>query len=161
LRSQNFGIYQQEQLKLNLFCSAARAAKDFGICQQEQFTQIDCISFCRAEKFFGIATKSSVFCSAAQRNFLELRTKVEHFVLPCSENFWDLLTKTTQNCCVAAFCSTVQPNFRNALYFVQSRRERFWHCEQKALQCVQPRSEKFGIYQQKQLELTVFCSAAQ
>jgi hypothetical protein len=80
-------------------------------------TQIDCISFCRAEKTFGIATKSSIFCSAARRDFLELRTKALR-----SEIFWNLVTKSNSK--LTAFCSTVQ--------------QKFWNCEQ-ALSLSHPR----------------------
>jgi hypothetical protein len=51
--------------------------------QQRKFWKCDqkhCILFSRAEKGFGFATKSTVFCSAAQRKIVELRAKTLHLV---------------------------------------------------------------------------------
>jgi hypothetical protein len=65
----SFGIYQQKQLKLSVFCSAARR-KLWNLPAKP--TQFNCILFCRAAKFFGICQqeqlKSTVFCSAAAKN---------------------------------------------------------------------------------------------
>jgi hypothetical protein len=68
-RIENFGIYQQQYHKLNLFCPAAQR-EFFGICQQEQ-------------------VKLTAFRSAALRIFLELRPKAVYSVQPRSENFWN------------------------------------------------------------------------
>jgi hypothetical protein len=83
-----FGIYQQKQLKLNESCRAAKKFRNLPT-RTTQLTafrsavlrkllncdQKHCSLFSHATKFFGIATKSTVFCSAAQRKVLELRTK--------------------------------------------------------------------------------------
>jgi hypothetical protein len=64
--------------------------------------------FSRAAKIFRIANKSSnVFCSAAQRKSLEFTNKSNSnslcSVLPRSQKFWNLSTKTTQIDCIL-FC---------------------------------------------------------
>jgi hypothetical protein len=72
--AKDFGIRQQKQLKLTVFCSAAqrkfwnlptkatqidsRAAKFFEFANK-QLTQIDCTLFSRAAKFFEFANKSN------------------------------------------------------------------------------------------------------
>jgi hypothetical protein len=72
----------------------SRAAKNLGMANKKH-----CILSSRAEKIFGIYQQKelelTVFCFAAQRKILELRTKAPHFVQPRSE-------KST------AFCSAAQ-----------------------------------------------------
>jgi hypothetical protein len=116
-RRQNFGIYQQKQLKWTVFCSPQAKVLT-------KATQIDCTLFsraakiselrekstvfsCRAATNFGIANQSTVFCSAPQRKNLELRTSTV-FCSAADENFWNLPTKVTQiNCILPAEKNTV------------------------------------------------------
>jgi hypothetical protein len=55
--TKTFGIYRQKKLKLSVFC--CRSGGKFGFCQQKQIR---------------LTAFATAFCSAAQRNFLELRT---------------------------------------------------------------------------------------
>jgi hypothetical protein len=97
---------------------------------------------CAAKNF---ANKSTVFCSAAQRNLFELRTKALYFVQPQRKTF-ELRTKELK------FCSAAQ---RKILEFtLKSISNQRYSVQDFAAKIV-------GICQQKQLELTAFCSAAQ
>jgi hypothetical protein len=112
---------------------------------------------------FGIANKSTAFCSTAQRQNSELRTKVLYFVQAHSENF-GIATKST------VFCSAASKNFlelrTKALLFC-SRATKILDCEQKHSKSsrteeiytvfIQARTEQFGIATKS----TAFCSAAQ
>jgi hypothetical protein len=73
------------------------------------------MSFCRAEKFFGIVTKSTAFCSATWRNFLQ---KALYFVQPRSEK---LLNYEQKHCIWFSRAENVRPK---ALYFIQPRSEK-------------------------------------
>jgi hypothetical protein len=79
-----FGICQQKQLKLTVFCSATQRNLS------TKTTQIDCILFCRAAKSFGIGSqkqlKLTVFCSAA-RGLLEFTTQIDCICFPRNESF--------------------------------------------------------------------------
>jgi hypothetical protein len=159
-RSENFGIFQQEQLKSTTFCSAARNTLEFT----NKSNRINCILFCRA-KTLGLRGEALYFIQ--QRNFLELRRKALYFVLPRSENFGISQQKQLK---LTAFCSAVQrkikelrpkalyfvENFQTTAYFVQSRRKTL-ELRSKALYFAQPYSENFGIVNKS----TVFGSAAQ
>jgi hypothetical protein len=75
-RSENFGIFPQNQLKTDCILFS-RAAKFLEFSTKP--TQTDCILFCRA-------AKNSV--QAPSEIFWDLPTKAKlYFVLPCSENF--------------------------------------------------------------------------
>jgi hypothetical protein len=117
-------------------------------------TQIDCILFRRTAKSCGFATKSIVFCSAAQRKLSEFRTKALHFVQPQRNFLFANKIKST------GFYSAAQRHIfelrTKALYFVQPQRKTF-KLRTKVLYFVHPRSENFAIVNKK----SVFCLAAQ
>jgi hypothetical protein len=124
-----------------LFCGAAT--------NLTEATQINCILPCRTAKNLGKNCKQkqlelTAFSSAAQRKFLELRTRalyfvrrparnfgISHqrqnvFVLAYSKEFWNLSTQASH---IDLFCRTAQRKIlrcEQALYFVQPRSENFW-----------------------------------
>jgi hypothetical protein len=120
-RSEKFGIYQQKVV--GSVCSEKHwiclAAKNFWSCQQKHCiysaaqreiwnlptTQLKStvvfLSAAQRSEIFGIATKSTVFCSAAQRKILELRTSTV-FCPATQRKIVEVLTKNTVFCSVAA-----------------------------------------------------------
>jgi hypothetical protein len=65
-------------------------------------TQIECLLFSRPAKDFGIATKSTVFCPAAQRKILECASTA--FGSAVQRKFWNLPEKQLK---LTAFCPKI------------------------------------------------------
>jgi hypothetical protein len=117
-RGETFGIYQQKQLKLTVFCSAAQ--RNF-LEIVTKTTQIGFILFYRAAKIWKLPTK-------------QFNLHVIVFLLPGSEKFWNLRTKATQINCIlfsgtAKFLRIYQQ--KHSLSLVLTRSEKNWFANKR------------------------------